>query len=121
MKLQIKSKQNYGTHCEEYTETFLCEETQEEGKRVITFDSGTITLEENRIRYQRGENEILIVAGETTECDYETPQGTFVLDIRCLVLHVDLQATTCLATAKYEIQIVGIEPYENEIEIWVEE
>lgn len=126
MKVIIKSKQNYGTNIEEYTEEFNCELEKAEESLKIKFENGFIQIAENKLTYERGENKIIIEPDKTNECDFETEYGMFVLDIKCLffensikdynnIVENDLLGT--LIKAKYEIQMVGVEPYENNIEI----
>ena len=124
MKLRIRSQQNYGTHTEAYEEEFECSTEREENRLKITFDDGFIQIEENKITYERNENKIVIESGKTNECDYETEHGMFVLDIKGLLVESfleDLESLVKLeklvAKARYEIQMVGVEPYENNIEI----
>ena len=124
MKLRIQSQQNYGTHTEAYEEEFECAIEREENKLKITFDNGFIQIEENKITYERNENKIVIEPGKTNECDYETEHGMFVLDIKGLLVESFLEDLESLAKleklvakARYEIQMVGVEPYENNIEI----
>lgn len=126
MKLIIQSKQNYGTHTETYDEEFTCAiEKTEKGLKIL-FDNGFIQLEEDRIIYERSENKIVIEPNKINACDYETEYGMFVLDIKGIAVEnllEDLEEMNGLkilvAKAYYEIQMVGIEAYENEIEIYL--
>jgi len=120
MKLVLKSKQDYGTHIDEFIEEFPCSVREECDALKIEFENGTITIEENKIIQERGENKIIIEPNKTNECDYETEQGMFVLDIRGIEVNKFAQAVGCVAKAVYDILIVGVEPYRNEIEIIVE-
>jgi len=126
MKLILNSKQNYGTHIEEYTEEFNCSVEKNGNIIKIDFDDGTILIEENKIIYKRNENKIIIEPGKTNECDYETEHGMFVLDIKGISIEIsnetqeEIEAGK-IATAVYEIQIVGVTPYENTIEITLKE
>ena len=126
MKLIIKSKQNYKTHVEEFTEVFECTINIEENILKINFDNGFIQIEDNKIAYERGENKIVIEPNKTNECDYETQYGMFVLDIKGLSVNKEIEDMNLLdepsfsglvAKAIYEIQMVGVETYENAIEI----
>lgn len=124
MKLIIQAKQNYGTHTEAYDEEFECVVKNEENRLKISFDNGFIQIEENKITYERNENKIVIEPGKINECDYETEHGMFVLDIKGLEIEnflEDLENTKelekLIARARYEIQMVGVQPYENNIEI----
>lgn len=126
MKLILNSKQNYGTHIEEYTEEFNCSVEKNGNIIKIDFDDGTILIEENKIIYKRNENKIIIEPGKTNECDYETEHGMFVLDIKGISIEISNEAQEeieagKIATAVYEIQIVGVTPYENTIEITLKE
>ena len=126
MKLILNSKQNYGTHIEEYTEEFGCSVEKNENIVKIKFDDGTILIEENKIVYERNDNKIIIEPGKINECDYETEHGMFVLDIKGISVETEykeqekIQAGK-IASAVYEIQIVGVAPYENTIEITLAE
>lgn len=115
MKLQIESRQDYGTHVEEYKEEFPCEIEEKEQKIIITFEQGKITIEENRIIQERGENKIVIEPNQMFECDYETEYGMFVLDIYGMEVEKREITDSFLARAKYEIRMVGVETYYNEI------
>lgn len=126
MTLIIKSTQNYGTHIEEFKEEFECSVEKKENMLKINFENGLIKLEENKITYERNENKIIIEPNKTNECDYDTEHGMFVLDIKGISVEnyyfnnaKDDEIKVCgtIAKAKYEIQIVGVEPYENIIEI----
>lgn len=124
MKLIIKSKQNYGTHIDEYVEEFECSVEENENELKINFEEGFIKLEENKMVYERGENKIVIEPDKINECDYETPYGMFVLDIKGISLENyyinKKEVYGTMATVKYEIQMVGVESYENNIEIVIE-
>lgn len=125
MKLIIKSKQDYGTNIEEYTEEFDCKVELSEKVLKIEFENGFIQIEENKLTYERGENKIIIEPNKTNECDFETEYGMFVLDIKCisfenLIREYNIEENKLMGTilkAKYEIQMVGVEPYQNNIEI----
>ncbi len=125
MKLILKSKQDYGTNIEEYTEEFDCKVELSEKVLKIEFENGFIQIEENKLTYERGENKIIIEPNKTNECDFETEYGMFVLDIKCisfenLIREYNIEENKLMGTilkAKYEIQMVGVEPYQNNIEI----
>lgn len=125
MKLIIKSKQDYKTHMDEYKEEFECTLEKEEGRIRINFDEGFIQIEEKKIIYERGTNKIIIEPNKVNECDYETQYGMFVLDIKgkevISYINENIQNNEGLlvAKAKYEIQMVGVESYENNIEILI--
>lgn len=120
MKLIIKSKQDYGTHIDEFVEEFQCSVVKEENCLKIEFENGVITIEENKIIQERGENKIVIEPNKINECDYDTEHGMFVLDIRGIEVESWFVGQGTVAKAKYEILMVGIEPYINEIEIIIE-
>ena len=125
MKLIIKSKQDYGTNVEEYTEEFDCKLEHTDKILKIEFENGFIQIEENKLTYERGENKIIIEPNKTNECDFETEYGMFVLDIKCisfenLIREYNIEENKLMGTvlkARYEIQMVGVEPYQNNIEI----
>lgn len=121
MNLILKSKQDYGTHFDEFNEKFPCSVRTEEEKLIIEFENSLIIIEKNKIIQQRGENKIIIEPNKVNECDYETEHGMFVLDIRGLDVKTSFKENGCIAKARYEILIVGVEPYINEIEILIEE
>lgn len=129
MKLIIKSKQNYGTQIDEFTEEFQCSVEENEGILKVNFEKGFIKLEEKKLTYERNGNKIVIEAEKTTECDFETEYGMFVLDIKGIefinyytdnVLTESQKSLGLVVKARYEIQMVGVEPYENYIEIIIE-
>ena len=129
MKLRINSKQNYKTHVEEYTEEFECSVEKNKDILKINFADGTIEIEDNKLVYLRGENKIIIEPDKINECDYETQYGTFVLDIKGLTVEKVIEdyekietskEEMIIAKAKYEIIMVGVEPYTNEIEIIID-
>lgn len=120
MKLIIKSKQDYGTHTEEYDEVFECTKKELDDGIIIEFENGNILLTDKKIKYTRGENEMKIEEGIITECDFNTEHGMIVLDIEGLSVEKTAESFGILAKAKYKIKIVGVEPYTNEIEIVVE-
>ena len=126
MKLIIKSSQDYGSHVDNYEEIFDCTIEIEEDVLKINFENGFIKLEENKITYERKENKIIIEPDKTIGCDYETPYGMFVLDIKGLEVKKEIvdykklkenSFSGTVAMAKYEIQMVGVEAYINSIEI----
>lgn len=127
MKLIIESIQDYKTKTEEYKEEFNCTAELKEDKLEIKFDDGIIEIEENKITYTRGENKIIIEPNKTNECDYETPYGMFVLDIKGISVTNNIDKiskenfTGEIAEASYEILISNVEPYTNTIKIIIEE
>lgn len=120
MKLTIKSKQDYGTHVEEYNEVFECEKKELGESTVLDFENGSILISEKKIVYIRGENKMEIEEGMTTECDFNTERGMIVLDVEGLQVEKMNNKVGTIAKAKYKILIVGVEPYTNEIEIVIE-
>ena len=119
MKLVLKSKQDYGTHSDEFTEEFDCSVSEENNNIKINFENGSILIEENKITHERGNNKMVIEPGKVHGCDYETENGMIVLDIKGLNVEKFSNELKTIAKAKYQIIIVGIEPYINEIEIMV--
>ena len=127
MKLVLKSKQYYGTHEEEIEEAFDCiverMTSQEDEKEIIkiNFENGFIQIEESKIIHERGENKLVIEKDNTYEVDYDTAQGMIVLDLKGIEVTKHENTTGLIASARYEISMVGIEPYLNEIEIYIED
>ncbi len=123
MKVLLKSKQNYGTHEEEINEEFECvvEKIETENGEVvkITFENGYIQIEDDRIIHERGENKLIIEPNNTYEVDYDTENGTIVLDLNGIEVNRFDVNDGLIAKAKYEIKIVGVEPYSNELEIYL--
>ena len=126
MKLILKSKQNYGTHEEEIKEEFECtiesitNPNGEEDIIKINFENGYIQIEDNRIIHERGENKLVIEENSNYEVDYDTANGMIVLDLKGIEVNKHKNREDGLiATAKYEISIVGVEPYLNEMEIYL--
>ena len=54
MKLIIKSKQDYGTHTEEYDEVFECTKKELDDGIIIEFENGNILLTDKKIKFTRG-------------------------------------------------------------------
>jgi len=117
MKLTLKSIQDYKTHKEEYKEEFECKVAKTKNQMKIEFQDGYIIIEENKVIRRTKDNEIIIEIGKNTEIDYDTPNGIIVLDIFGLEMEKDFENTKCVAKIKYEIKIVGVEPYTNELQI----
>ena len=126
MKLIIKSQQDYKSHIDTFEEEFECSINIEENVLKINFDNGFIQIEDNRLLYERGENKIIIEPDKTIGCDYETPYGMFVLDIKGISVTKEAEKINninnqefyvVVAKARYEIQMVGVETYENNIQI----
>lgn len=126
MRVIIKSQQNYQTHIEEYKEEFECSIEFDEHVLIINFEKGSLQIEDNKLIYIRGENKIVIEPKKVNECDYVTEYGMFVLDIKGLSVRKNVKSEEELrnvenaievASARYEILITGVEPYENSIQI----
>lgn len=120
MKLIIKSKQDYGTHIDEFEETFECTREKVAGGLILNFDSGNIIISDKKITYKRGENEMNIEEGIVTECDFNTEYGMMVLDVEGKGVEITGNMIGLIARANYLIKIVGVEPYKSEIEIVLE-
>jgi len=124
MKLTLKSKQHYGTNTEEINEEFECEVEKtidDNNKEIIkiNFENGYIQIEEEKIIHERGENKLVIEKDNTYEVDYDTAHGMIVLDLTGIEVVKYENLTGLIASAKYEIKMVGIEPYLNEIEVYI--
>ena len=120
MKLILKSKQYYGTHVEEINEEFECKVDNDDDIIKIIFENGFIQIEEEKIIHERGENKLIIEKDNTYEVDYDTANGMIVLDLKGLEVNKTKNKSGLIASAKYEISMVGVEPYINEIEIYLE-
>jgi len=124
MKLTLKSKQHYGTNTEEINEEFECEVEKtidDNNKEIIkiNFENGYIQIEEEKIIHERGENKLVIEKDNTYEVDYDTAHGMIVLDLTGIEVVKYENHTGLIASAKYEIKMVGIESYLNEIEVYI--
>ena len=119
MKLILKSKQYYGTHEETIEEEFECTINNQDDIIKINFENGYIQIEEEKIIHERGENKLVIEKDNTYEVDYDTANGMIVLDLRGIEVKKHENTTGLIASAKYEISMVGVEPYLNEIEIYL--
>lgn len=126
MKLLLKSKQYYGTHEDEINEEFDCtieklpNPNGGEDITKINFENGYIQIEENKIIHERGENKLVIEKNNNYEVDYDTEHGMIVLDLKGIeVKKYKDREDGLIASAKYEIRIVGIEPYINEMDIYL--
>ena len=120
MKLILKSKQFYGTHEEEIEEEFECTVDDNDEVIKINFENGYIQIEEEKIIHERGENKLVIEKDHVYEVDYDTAEGMIVLDLKGLEVKKHGNKTGLVASAKYEISMVGVEPYINEIEVYLE-
>ena len=119
MKLLLKSKQYYGTHEESIEEEFECTLDEQDDVIKINFENGYIQIEEDKIIHERGENKLVIEKDNTYEVDYDTANGMIVLDLTGVEVKRHGNIEGLIASAKYEIKMVGIEPYMNEIEIYI--
>lgn len=119
MKLLLKSKQYYGTHEEEISEEFECTVDDQDDVIKINFENGYIQIEEDKIIHERGENKLVIEKDKVYEVDYDTANGMIVLDLTGKEVKKNKTKSGLIASAKYEIKMVGIEPYINEIEIYL--
>ncbi len=121
MKLILKSKQNYGTHEEEINEEFECTVDNDDDMIKISFENGFIQIEEDKIIHERGENKLVIEKDNTYEVDYDTANGMIVLDLTGIEVKKHDNTTGLIASAKYEIKMVGVDPYINEVEVYLYE
>lgn len=121
MKVLLKSKQYYGTHEEEVSEEFECTLTKTDDYIRVDFENGYIQFEENKMTHERGENKFLVEVGKDTEVDYDTERGLIVLDLKGLEVIMGDKENGLIGSAKYEINIKGVEPYINEISVYIVE
>ncbi len=119
MKLILESKQYYGSHVEEIKEEFECTVDDNDDIIKIIFENGYIQIEEDKIIHERGENKLVIEKDSTYEVDYDTANRMIVLDLKGLEVNRTSNKTGLIASAKYEIKMVGVEPYINEINIFL--
>ena len=121
MKVLLKSKQYYDTHEEEVSEEFDCIVTNTNDIIKIEFENGFIQIENGKMIHERGENKFYVEEGKESEVDYDTERGLLVLDLKGIeVVKEDVQVGL-VGRAKYEISVKGIEPYINEILIYIVE
>ncbi len=123
MKLKLKSKQYYGTHEEEIEELFDCKLEKLENSIKINFENGYIEIQDEKIIHERGENKLIIEKDNVYEVDYETSNGLIVLDLKGIevINNISEEIEGLIASAKYQISMVGVEPYINEIFIYLED
>lgn len=116
MKVQIKSKQDYGTHIDEVTEEIECELKKSNELIELKNDILHIIIEENKIVQNRYGNNITVEYQKENECEYITEYGTFKMKTK----GISIQKSEKQIIAKYEIEIGG-QRYLNEIEInlWI--
>ena len=125
MKVLLKSRQYYGTHEEEIVEEFDCtleKIPQSDSKKdiiKINFENGFIQIEKDKITHERGNNKLIIEKDNTYEVDYETENGMIVLDLVGLSVTRHDNDTGLIASARYEIKMVGVDSYINEIEVYI--
>lgn len=112
MKVQIKSKQDYGTHIDEVTEEIECELKKSNELIELKNDILHIIIEENKIVQNRYGNNITVEYQKENECEYITEYGTFKMKTK----GISIQKSEKQIIAKYEIEICG-QRYLNEIEI----
>lgn len=112
MKVQIKSKQDYGTHIDEVTEEIECELKKNNELIELKNDILHIIIEENKIVQNRYGNNITVEYQKENECEYITEYGTFKMKTK----GISIQKSEKQIIAKYEIEIGG-QRYLNEIEI----
>ena len=121
MKVLLKSKQYYGTHEEEISEEFECILTKTDNTIRVDFENGYIQFEDNKMVHERGENKFIVEVDKETEVDYDTQRGLIVLDLKGIEVIMNDVEIVLIGSAKYEISIKGIEPYVNEISVYVVE
>ncbi len=119
MKVLLKSKQYYGTHEEEISEEFECVVTNTDEIIRIEFENGYIQIENGKMVHERGENKFVVEAGKESEVDYDTQRGLLVLDLKGVEVVKEKEEVGLVGHAKYEISVKGIEPYINEILIYI--
>ncbi len=119
MKVLLKSKQYYGTHEEEIFEEFECSVTNTNELIKIEFENGYIQIEDGKMIHERGENKFVVEEGKDSEVDYDTERGLIVLDLKGIEVIKEDTNIGLVGHAKYEISVKGIEPYVNEILIYL--
>ena len=112
MKVQIKSRQDYGTHIDEVAEEIECELQKKDEFVEIKNDILHIIIEENKIIQDRYDNRIVVEYQKENECEYITEYGT----IKIKTKGISIQKGEKQIIARYEIEIGG-QKYINEIEI----
>ncbi|MBR3887815.1 MAG: hypothetical protein IKJ32_01820 [Clostridia bacterium] len=120
MKLTIKSKQDYGTHIDEFNEEMECIKTELESSTLLTFQEGNIEIEDDRITYIRGENVMEITRGEITDFEMITKDGSINMQIEGLIVERIKQDKGVLAKTKYKLIISEDSAYTNELELYYE-
>ena len=120
MKLIIKSKQDYGTHVDEFNEEMECIKTELENSTLLTFQEGNIEIEDDRITYIRGENVMEITRGEVTDFEMVTKEGTINMQIEGIIVERNKKETGVLAKTKYKLIVSEDAFYTNELELYYE-
>ncbi|MBQ6860282.1 MAG: hypothetical protein IJO08_01385 [Clostridia bacterium] len=120
MKLTITSKQDYGTHIDEFSEEMECIKTELESSTLLTFQEGNIEIEDDRITYIRGENVMEISRGEVTDFEMVTKDGSINMQIEGIIVERNKQEKGILARTKYKLIISEDAFYTNELELLYE-
>ena len=120
MKLTMKSKQDYGTHSDEFNEEMECIKTELENSTLLTFQEGNIEIEDDRITYIRGENVMEIVRGEVTDFEMITQDGSINMQIEGVIVERNRKENGLLARTKYKLIINEDSFYTNELELYYE-
>lgn len=112
MKVQIKSRQYYGTHIEEINENIECEIVREKDFIELKNQDINIVIHNKKIIQNRNGNKIIIEEEKENETDYATAYGTLKLKTKGL----SIKKKENVITARYEIDFGG-QKYINELEI----
>ncbi len=112
MKIQIKSRQDYGTHIEEMNEKIECEVVKEKDFIELKNNDIHILIYDKKIIQNRNGNEIIIEEGKVNETDYLTPYGV----LKLITKGIAVMKKENTVIAKYKISLNGQE-YMNELEI----
>lgn len=120
MKLRIKGTQNYTEdHVDTIIEEYECQIKETEEKLMIQYEKGIIEIEEQRIVIIKDDRVMQIEVGVQTQLIYDTEYGEIVMQVKGVELMNDLRQR--IGKAKYEIGMLGVLPYINEVEINVYE
>lgn len=120
MKLTIKSKQDYGTHVEEFDEEMECIKSSVNGNILLTFQEGNIEIEDKKITYIRGENVMEIEENSTTEFEMVTEAGIIKMEIEGILVERTNNEIGLLAKTRYKLLLESADSYVNELEIYYE-
>lgn len=112
MKVQIKSKQDYGTHVEEINENIECEIIREKDFIELENKDIHIVIYNKKIIQNRNGNRIIIEEEKENETDYATAYGTLKLKTKGL----SIENKENVIIVRYEIDFGG-QKYINELEI----